>query len=575
LPLPQGQVLSMSRRMTTLSPDGQSLAYIMESGMFVRRFAQFEADAIPVVDLGQATTSPTFSPDGAWLAFHSGSQGAIKRVSTRGGAALRVCEAQLPLTISWDASGILLGMGLGGALRCDPGGGAAQQLVRAQEDEPILGPQLLDSDSLLFTSAHMSETGPARWDKAQVIVQSLKSGTRRVVVNSGSDARVTATGHLVYRYGGILYAVPFDARTQSIRGDAVPVIEGITRASSGATQMSLSESGTIVYMPGPTGTGSTERQLTIGDRGGVTSRVPLAPGPFVHVRVSSDGKQAALGSDDGKNASVWVYALEGKSALRRLTLTGVNRFPVWSPDGQWIAFQSERDNERGIYRQRGDGTGGPERLTTAAAGEEQMPESWSPDGKYLAYSAHVTSPRNQYALWMLSLADGKAAPFGGVEAVEPIGATFSPDGRWVAYVHSRSDDISGADRGVYVQPFPATGTVYQAPRQLVDFHPMWSSGGKELVFLASTTARQMAAMQVPAAGSGLTFGAPMRFPASVTGDRLSLEPRAFDMLPDGRLIGLVGPADAGGGGGGGGGGFAELRVVMNWFEELAQRVPVK
>ncbi len=90
LPLPQGQVLSMSRRMTTLSPDGQSLAYIMESGMFVRRFAQFEADAIPVVDLGQATTSPTFSPDGAWLAFHSGSQGAIKRVSTRGGAALRV-----------------------------------------------------------------------------------------------------------------------------------------------------------------------------------------------------------------------------------------------------------------------------------------------------------------------------------------------------------------------------------------------------------------------------------------------------------------------------------------------------
>ena len=240
LPLPQGQVLSMSRRMTTLAPDGQSLAFLAENRMFLRRFSQFEADAIPAADVGQGVTSPTFSPDGAWLAFHSGSQGAIKRVSILGGAALRVCESQLPLTISWDAAGILVGLGTGGALRCDPAGGTAQQLVRAENDELIMGPQLLDNDTVLFTSARLSETGPARWDKAQGIVQSLKSGTRHVVVNAGSDARVLPTGHLVYRYGGIVYAAPFDATTHSIRGDAVPVIEGITRASSGATQMSLS-----------------------------------------------------------------------------------------------------------------------------------------------------------------------------------------------------------------------------------------------------------------------------------------------------------------------------------------------
>ena len=60
-----------------------------------------------------------------------------------------------------------------------------------------------------------------------------------------------------------------------------------------------------------------------------------------------------------------VLTVRDETALRRLTLTGRNRFPIWSPDGQWLAFQSDRDGASGIYRQRADGTGNAERLTTA------------------------------------------------------------------------------------------------------------------------------------------------------------------------------------------------------------------
>jgi Tol biopolymer transport system component len=328
--------------------------------------------------------------------------------------------------------------------------------------------------------------------------------------------------------------------------------------------MAISQGGTIVYMPGRAGTNVGDQQLTIADRAGVMTRVPLAPARFEQVRVSADGTQVALSTDDGKDASVWVYPLDGRSALRRLTLTGRNRYPVWSPDGRWIAFQSERGAERGIYRQRADGTGGAERLTTAPKDQAHIPEAWSPDGRHLAYAIQAMVLRNE--LWVLSLADGKAAVFGGVTSSDPIGAVFSPDGKWIAYTRTESDDISAADRGVFAQPFPATGTVYQAPRQLVDFHPLWTRDGKELLFLASTTARQMAAMQVTASGGGLTFSTPTRFPAAVTGDKLSADPRSFDILPDGRLIGLVGGGDIGGPG------FAELRVVSNWFAELTQRV---
>ena len=145
---------------------------------------------------------------------------------------------------------------------------------------------------------------------------------------------------------------------------------------------------------------------------------------------------------------------------------------------------------------------------------------------------------------------------------------FSPNGQWLAYASTPSDDVSGANRGVFVQPVPATGAVFQVPRQLVDFHPMWSADGRELVFLASTNARQMAAVRVTVDG-GVKFGTPTRFPASVTGDRLSAEPRSFDLLPDGRIIGVVNRSEVGRTT------DIEMRVVLNWFEELKQRVPVR
>ena len=569
IPLPEGQVLSLSRRMMALSPDGQELAYVTDNQLYLRRLSHL--DPTPLLGGGgQNLTLPTYSPDGAWLAFHSGGDGSIKRVSARGGAALRVCEAAVPLTIGWDQSGILLGLGTGGILRCDPAGGPAETLVRAGEGELMIGPQILEGgQSVLYTVAKVSDPPESRWDRAEVVVQTLPSGARRTIVNAGSDGHVVSTGHLLYRFRGILFALPFEAGSQQTVGEPVPVVEGIMRSTLGATQMAISDTGSLVYSPGPTGTDSSDRELVMGDRAGVVTRLPLPAGPFNHVRVSPDGSRVVLGSDDGKNAVVWIYALDAQSALQRLTLDGHNRFPVWSSDGQSIAYQSDRGGDAGIYRQRADGSGGAERLTTAAAGESHIPESWSPDGRHLSYAVLKQSAQGMdYELWVLAKSGGTAAPFGGVRSREPIGSVFSPDGRWIAYTTTPTDEASAPNRGIFVQPFPGTGAVFQAPRQLVDFHPMWSADAKELVFLASANARQMAAMRVSVAG-GVLFGTPSRFPASVTGGRLSASPRSFDLLPDGRMIGVIARSDSGRSS------YSELRVVLNWFEELKQRVPVR
>src|SRR5207248_1323829 len=90
----------------------------------------------------------------------------------------------------------------------------------------------------------------------------------------------------------------------------------------------------------------------------------------------------------------------------------------------------------------------------------------------------------------------KAAPFGAVQSVEPIGSVFSPDGRWIVYTSTPiGGGVSSPNRGIYVQPVPASGARYQVPKQALDFHPVWGPKGTELFFVPSTVATGRATVQ--------------------------------------------------------------------------------
>ena len=94
-------------------------------------------------------------------------------------------------------------------------------------------PRSSAEDALLFTLAKTSD-GAEMWDKAEIVVQSLASGTRKSILR-GTDARYVPTGHLLYAVSGVVFAIPFDAKRQEVSGAAVPVIEGVRR-STGAVR---------------------------------------------------------------------------------------------------------------------------------------------------------------------------------------------------------------------------------------------------------------------------------------------------------------------------------------------------
>ena len=269
-----------------------------------------------------------------------------------------------------------------------------------------------------------------------------------------------------------------------------------------------------------------QSDLALIDRKGGVEPLKLQPSPYQHPRASPSGRQIAFGTDDGKEANVWIYDLGGTTTLRRLTFGGKNRFPTWSADGQRVAFQSDRGGDLGIFWQRADGSGPAERLTTPDQGVSHAPESWSPSDDLL----FGVTKGSSVTLWAFSLRDKKAAQVAGVESRLPINAAFSPDGRWVAYAVTEGDTPR-----TYVQPVGATGPPYQV-LTTTTIHPVWSRDGRELV---SQPQGGLWAVQTITTRPSFASGTPVlmsRGGAIVSGPNLR---RNYDTMPDGRILGVV------------------------------------
>ena len=410
------------------------------------------------------------------------------------------------------------------------------------------------------------------------MLQSLTTGERRIVIRGGGAARFVPTGlsspsggdrrkgHLVYAVGNTLRAVSFDLDRLEVSGTAVSILEQVDRApanatNSGVAQYAVSDTGTLAFIAGQHGGGDGLRSLALVGMDGRVERLPFPPQSYIHPRVSPDGQRVAVGIEDGQNANVWVYQLAGGGAPRRLTFGGRNQFPIWSRDGRFIAYQSDREKDFAVFRQLADGSGAAERLTTPAFGEAHEPESWRPDGR--ALSLNLIKNGDQ-GVW--------EAPVDAHVALRPIAAdagavekhsTFSPDGRWIAYMVNPDRET-----GVYVEPYPPTGAKYQVPMTQTRT-PTWSADGKRL-FFHSTSTNQLWVVDVHAE-QGLTFGTPVALP--IEGTIHPIQQRNYDVMPDGRRLLVVVPAEE-----------ANTRkaresiqigVVLDWFDDLKARVRPK
>ncbi len=260
-------------------------------------------------------------PDNQSIAFWA--EGFLKSIPVTGGTAAPLAQVDNPFGMSWsEANIILIGQGEKGIVRVSANGGAPEQVVMVGDGEFAHGPQMLPGgDSILFTLSKetgvVALTGARDWDEADIVVQSLASGMRKLVAK-GSDARYLPTRHLVYAVGGTINAKTFYPRTRTESARAVPVLSSVRRSLSGVTgaaQFSVSETGSLAYVPGSASGSSQLRSVVISSlNGGAAQRLQIYRAPFAQLRASRDGTRIAYGKDDGREADIWVFALTSKTA---------------------------------------------------------------------------------------------------------------------------------------------------------------------------------------------------------------------------------------------------------------------
>lgn len=146
--------------------------------------------------------------------------------------------------------------------------------------------------------------------------------------------------------------------------------------------------------------------------------------------------------------AIFVSDADGTREQALIPSTGLDYNPVWSPDGHWIVFTSERNGSADLYRVRLDGTG-LERLTDSPAYDDQA--AFSPDGNQLVF----VSTRNGGTadLWLLDLRTRQARPL-----TSGPGGDFRPswslDGTQIAFSSDRGSTLpreSGGRWWVHLQ----------------------------------------------------------------------------------------------------------------------------
>jgi len=571
--LPEGRSFrSMNRRVIAVSPDGRSFVYNAADGFYLRRMDELEARLIPGTEapeaaaFGTRASTPAFSPDGQAVAYYDTESRRLVRVALNGGPPVPISEiGREPTSISWERDGTILYADFGGIHRISEDGGTPERIVTMTEGLVTYGPSLLsDGDTLLFS---MGSRGSS--DAVQVVAQSLSTGERATLVESGGAARYLPTGHLVYVLGDTLFGIAFDTGTLTVSGSAVPLVQGVMRlggvfsSAGGANQLAqfdIAEDGTLAYVTETAA--ESRRSLVWVDRTGQEEAIPVDPGGYVYPRISPDGTRVAL-DERGANNAIWVHHFAGGTTMRLATSDLGGQYPIWSLDSVRIAFQSV--GTRNIDWSAANNTGTTERLATLLdqVSTNVFPFFFSPSGMSLVFRSRSSS--QSIDIGMVAIDNDSEAVWLLQEPYTETNAELSLDGRWMAYQSNESGRFQ-----IYVSPFPNVDGDKQLVSNAGGERPLWSRDGSELFYLEPGPPVRMISVAVETSETTFSYDPDRRpifdpWPYRGLGTPAG---RPYDVSRDGERFLAIKD-------GGADGATPQIIIVQNWFEDVRRLIPTE
>jgi len=531
-----------------VSPDGRAIAFTAEANgafqLYVRPLDSVVARPVPGTDGAQY---PFWSPDSRSIGYFG--NGKLRKVQVMGSASppVTICDVEEMKGGSWGSAGVIVfAPNASSALMRVPESGGTPtpttQFDPELRDESHRHPRFLADGRHFIYLARInggsSENG--------VMVGSIDGGPGKLLVRSGAAAEVAA-GRLLFLREGTLMAQPFDGSSFELSGEAVPIADGMSVIAPATALSVFSAAGgrVLLYQAG----GATAlRKLVWRDRAGHVTGTLGDDAGYYDVALSPQGDQAVVTLAESSGAAdVWVYDV-ARAVRTRLTFDDRDEWRVvWSPDGRSVVFASDRNGQYDLYAIAVGGTQ-PERLLYRSDAMK-LPCNVSPDGRLLLFQEQ--SKESGWDLFVMPLSgEGTPRPF--IEAVNDQGlASFSPDGRWVAYVSNESGHLE-----VYVAPFPGPGRKWQVSTR-GGYWPYWQAGGREIVYI--DTSGTVNTVPIEVRGEALSIGMPrpgFSLPIVETNNS------RYGVTADGSRILSIEPVNAQT--------RPPLTVVLNWTERLSR-----
>jgi dipeptidyl aminopeptidase/acylaminoacyl peptidase len=259
-------------------------------------------------------------------------------------------------------------------------------------------------------------------------------------------------------------ALPFDARRLRASGDPIPVD---AQMPFDVTTFSASSTGVLAFTSVPV------HRLMWFDRSGKPLPIASSADRISNIALSADGTRVGARRFFQGNYDIWMMDLARGTTSRVTSNPAPDGAPVWSPDGEKIAFSSERDKAGSIYVTEASGSRAEEALLSSD--EPNEPTDWSSDGRFLLFTRQ--DPVTLKDLWALPLfGDRKAFPVLQTPFIEEQ-AHISPDGQWIAYVSNESGKWE-----VYLQGFPRSNRKWPISTA-GGSQPRWRRDGREIYFV--------------------------------------------------------------------------------------------